>query len=125
MIKVLPKDFPEIVCLCGSSRFIESFAVLAWEFEKQGRIALGLHLLPASYPTKVADHIAEAEGVTDILNNLHLRKIDLADAVFIVNVNGYIGTDTRREIAYAKQLGKPITYLEPEKEVAHSSPTSR
>lgn len=105
-------DRPKIICLCGSSRFIESFAVLAWEFEKQGIIALGLHLLPASYPTKVTDHIAEAEGVTDILNNLHLRKIDMADEVFVVNVNGYIGDDTKREIAYANSLGKPVRYLE-------------
>lgn len=106
------KDRPKIICLCGSSRFIESFAVLQWEFEKEGAICLGLHYLPASYPTKVPDHIAEAEGVSAKMDELHLRKIDLADEVFVINVNGYIGESTTREIAYANKLGKPIKYLE-------------
>ena len=104
---------PKIICLCGSSRFIETFAVLAWEFEKQGKITLGLHYLPPSYPTKVSDHIAEAEGVSAKMDELHLSKIDLADEIFIINVNGYIGESTTREIAYAKSQGKPIEYLEP------------
>lgn len=53
------------------------------------------------------------------LDDLHLRKIDLADNVFVVNPatpehpDGYIGESTRREIEYATQLGKPVTYLEP------------
>ena len=103
---------PKIICLCGSSRFIESFAVLAWEFEKEGHITLGLHYLPPSYSTKVPDHIAEAEGVSRQMDELHLRKIDLADEVFVINVNGYIGESTAREIKYAEGLGKPVKYLE-------------
>lgn len=103
---------PKIICLCGSSRFIESFAVLAWEFEKEGNITLGLHYLPPSYSTKVPDHLAEAEGVSKRMDELHLRKIDLADEVFVINVNGYIGESTAREIKYAESLGKPVKYLE-------------
>jgi len=76
---------PKIICLCGSSRFIESFAVLAWELEKAGNICLGLHYLPPSY----------------------------CDEVFVINVNGYIGKSTGREIDYTMKLGKPIKYLEP------------
>jgi len=110
-------DKPKIICLCGSSRFIESFAVLSWEFEKEGAICLGLHLLPASYPTHVPDHIAEAEGVSAKMDELHLRKIDLADEIFVINVNGYIGKSTAREIAYAQKLGKTIKYLENRGEV--------
>ena len=40
---------PKIITLCGSTRFIEHFAVMAWELEKQGAIVLGLHYLPQSY----------------------------------------------------------------------------
>ena len=109
---------PEIICLCGSSRFIEQFAVLGWEFEKQGLIALGLHLLPASYCNQrhpgrdVSSHLAEAEGVAVSMDELHLRKIDLADRIFVINIGGYIGESTAREIAYAELHKKKIGYLE-------------
>ncbi len=106
-------DRPKIICLCGSSRFIESFAVLAWEFEKAGNITVGLHYLPPSYSKEhIPDHLAEHEGVAKQMDELHLRKIDLADEVFVINVNGYIGESTRREINYAEQQEKPIKYLE-------------
>ncbi len=105
---------PKIICLCGSSRFIWYFAVLAWEFEKQGCITLGLHLLPPNYTTEQVhkDHIAEWEGVAEKMDALHRRKIDIADEVFIINVGGYIGSSTSREIEYADSIGKPIIYLE-------------
>jgi len=106
------KRRPKIICLCGSSRFIETFAVLSWEFEKEGAITLGLHYLPPSYTTKVADHIAEAEGVAEQMDELHRRKIDIADEIFIININGYIGKSTAGEIEYANKLGKPVKYLE-------------
>ena len=86
-------------------------AVLAWNFEKGGAICLSLHLLPASY-TENADHQAEHEGVADAMDELHLRKIDLADLVFVVNKGGYIGESTVREIVYAEAHGKAIDWLE-------------
>jgi hypothetical protein len=100
---------PEIVCISGSTRFIEKMAIAAWEFEKQGVIALGCHLLPNWYmPHK--HHGAEAEGCAEIMDELHLRKIDMADYLYVVDVGGYIGDSTRREIEYAKSLGKSIVY---------------
>jgi len=107
----LAEKRPKIVCLCGSTRFIKQFAIMSWEFEKQGYICLGLHYLPPEY-TKAKDHLAEAENVKEHFDNLHLRKIDLADEVFVLNIDGYIGESTRREIEYAKSLNKPIRYLE-------------
>jgi hypothetical protein len=101
-----------IVCISGSTRFVDRMAVAAWEFEKRGEIALGCHLLPAWYGAE-AHHQAEKEGVAESMDKLHLRKIDLADRLFVVNVDGYIGESTRREIAYATSLGKPVSYLEP------------
>ncbi len=107
--------FPKIITLCGSTRFIEYFAVMAWELEKGGAIVLGLHYLPPSYKTKCESHLAETEGVAKHFDQLHLRKIDMSDSIYVLNVDGYIGNSTRNEIAYAKKLGKPITYLEPDK----------
>ena len=51
-----------------------------------------------------------------MLDDMHLRKIDLADEIFVINVGGYIGESTRREIAYAEKIGKKINYLEKQDE---------
>lgn len=111
-LNATPSGRPQIVCLCGSSRFIDQMAVIAWEAEKLGKIALSLHLLPHWY-TNQPDHQAEHEGVAAAMDDLHLKKIDLADEVFVVNVGGYIGESTKSEITYATERGKPIKYLEP------------
>jgi len=102
----------KIVCICGSTRFLDQMAIAAWEMEKRGILVVGPHLLPATYPGVKPSHQAEAEGVREILDELHLRKIDLCDQVYVVNVGGYIGESTRTELAYAKKIGKPITYMQ-------------
>lgn len=103
---------PRIITICGSSRFIDVMAVLAWEIEKSGMIALSLHLLPRWYCGDVDDHIAEAQGVAEQLDALHLRKIDMCDEVWVVCPGGYIGESTSREIAYAQALGLPVKYFD-------------
>ena len=102
---------PKIICLSGSTRFIDHMAVAAWELEKQGHIVLSCHLLPKWY-TDLTDHLAEAQGVADAMDELHLRKIDLADELRVVSPSGYIGESTRREIAYAEAHGKPVSYID-------------
>jgi hypothetical protein len=104
---------PKVVCFCGSTRFAGHFMVERWKLEKQGIITLGINILPDGYFAGENHHGAEQEGVKHILDDLHLRKIDLADEVVILNVDGYIGESTRRELDYAKSVGKPIKYLEP------------
>ena len=52
-------------------------------------------------------------GTKEMLDDMHLRKIDLADGIFVINVGGYIGESTKREIAYAEKTGKTVKYLEP------------
>lgn len=47
-----------------------------------------------------------------MLDDMHKRKIDMADGIFVINKNGYIGTSTRSEIEYAKKAGKTVEYLE-------------
>ncbi|MDX3800495.1 hypothetical protein [Streptomyces sp. AK04-3B] len=100
---------PPIVVLCGSTRFWDAFTEAALYETVAGRIVLAPgcdlrtpHPLWAD-PTR-ADHLKH------VLADLHLRKIDLADYVLIVNPDGYIGDSTRREIAYARRLGKSIRY---------------
>lgn len=114
-VRLLPER-PEVVVLCGSSRFVAAMAVIAWIFERdEGKITMGLHLLPADYASaeEIPDHLAEHEGVADRMDELHWRKIDLADRIFVVNIDGYIGDSTRKEIQYARRTGKRVTYLEP------------
>lgn len=48
-----------------------------------------------------------------VLDAVHLRKIDLADRVMVVNPGGYIGESTRREIDYAREMGKPVSFTSP------------
>ena len=102
----------KIVCLCGSSRFVDIMAVVAWLLERdEGKIAMGLHLLPQWYPDVPEHHLAEAEGVAEQMDELHLRKIGLADEIFVIDWNGYVGISTAREIQYAASKKKPIRYL--------------
>ena len=107
------KGLPPIVCLCGSTRFPDHFHAAGWRFTLDGCIVLSIGVCKW-VETPDGGHVAEAlgPGVAEALDELHLRKIDLADMVFVLNVGGYIGESTRREIEYAEQTGKPVMYLE-------------
>lgn len=104
---------PKIVVLCGSSKFVDAMAVCAWLIERDEKaITLGLHLLPDWYaPDLPADHLAEHEGVAGEMDELHLRKIDLADEVFVVDCGHYVGESTMAEIAYTQELDKPLRWF--------------
>lgn len=113
-VKELNMDKPPIVCLCGSTRFTSEMLIKQWEFTKYGFIVLSWCALPDSYFTgEEKAHVGDQEGVKEIVDEVHLRKIDLADQIFVINVDGYIGESTRNEIEYAKVHGKRIRYLEP------------
>ena len=106
-------DRPKVICLCGSTRFTNEMLIKQWELTKQGFIVLSWCALPEEYFVgEDKAHIGDQEGVKEIVDEVHFRKIDLADEVFVINVNGYIGESTSREIDYATKLGKPIKYLE-------------
>lgn len=107
----------ELVVLCGSSRYVQEMAVVGWLLEKnEGKMVMGLHLLPLWYKPKenITDHLAEHEGCAVHQDNLHLRKIDLAarlgGEVFVVDVDGYIGDSTSRELEHARDLRVPIRW---------------
>lgn len=104
-------DKPKIVVLCGSSRFVDIMAVCAWFIERdENAITMSLHLLPQWYAKDIPDHLAEVEGVAEAMDNLHLRKIDLADEIFVVNFEHYLGESTTNEIRYTQKLGKKIRW---------------
>lgn len=101
---------PKIVVLCGSSKFCDIMAVCAWLIERdEGAITMGLHFLPFWYGD-IPDHLAEAEGAAEAMDRLHLRKIDLADEIFVVNFKDYVGESTTNEINYSKGKGIRIRW---------------
>lgn len=104
-------DRPKIVCLCGSTRFTPLMMMMEWEYAKKGILAFGWFVRPVAKDSQ-EDHLAEKEGVHELFDELHKRKIDLADEVLVLNVGGYIGESTRSEINYAEAHGKPVRYLE-------------
>jgi hypothetical protein len=108
----------KIITICGSSRFIQIMAVIGWLLEKREHaIVCSLHFLPWWYETNVPDHLAEHECVAEEMDNLHLRKIDISDEIFVVDFDCYVGDSTRNEIEYATKSGKTVRYLTCESEL--------
>lgn len=101
----------KVVCLCGSTRFTAEMMMFTWEYAKKGIVALGWLVRPIAEGEQT-HHLAEKEGVAELFDEIHMRKIDLSDEIFVLNIGGYIGESTSREIAYAESQGKPVTYLE-------------
>ncbi len=110
--KVLFPGRPEVVVLCGSTRFGEVFEEQNRRLTFEGKIVLSIGVLKHA---PVDHHLGEALGpeVAAALDELHLRKIDLADRVLVLNVGRYIGESTAKEIRYAMSLYKTVDYLEP------------
>ena len=98
----------KIVTLCGSTRFKDEFIKAQKELSLNGNIVISVGLFGHT-----GDEEVWLPGVKEMLDDMHLRKIDLADEIFVINVNGYIGESTRREIAYAQNTGKNVKYLIP------------
>jgi hypothetical protein len=100
-----------IVCLCGSTRFLEAFRKAEFDETVAGNIVLTI-----GCDTKSDDMLKLGPEVKEQLDALHKDKIDLADEVLILNVGGYIGSSTRSEIEHAMRQGKFIRFLESPKE---------
>lgn len=104
---------PKIVCLCGSLRFKEEFAEVELKFIKEGCMVL----LP-SYMWVDAERDEDLCVLKPLLDELHKRKIDIADEVFVINKGDYVGHSTKNEIIYALAKNKPIYFLEPDTRTA-------
>jgi len=99
---------PEVVCICGSARFVDEMLAANRDLTLAGVIVVA----PGVF-LRAEEHESITNEQRTALGALHLRKIDLADRVLVVNPGGYIGESTSREIAYARATGKPISFTDP------------
>jgi hypothetical protein len=108
---------PVVVCLCGSTRFYDEFTEVYFRETMAGRIVLsvGFFRHEREHAHRHLEH-GESVGITTeekaALDELHKRKIDMADEVLILNVGGYIGQSTQSELEYAIANGKRVRFLE-------------
>ena len=98
----------KVITLCGSTRFRAEYERVQKELTLQGNIVISVGLFGHS-----GDDEVWKDGVKEMLDEMHLAKIDMADEIFVINPGGYIGASTKREIAYASAKGKKINSLEP------------
>jgi hypothetical protein len=97
-----------IITLCGSTRFKDEFIAQQKRLTLEGNIVISVGLFGHS-----GDEEVWSESTKEMLDDMHKRKIDLADEIFVINHNGYIGPSTRSEIKYAIENSKVVKYLEP------------
>jgi len=103
------EEKPKIITICGSLKFEKEMRRETERLELEGNCVLSV-----TYPAEIVNFDKEKYSLEQcaIFDKLHLQKIDMSDAVFVVNVGGYIGNATKNEIAYAKSTSKEIIYLE-------------
>ena len=97
----------KVITLCGSTRFKEHFLEVQKKLTLEGNIVISVGMFG-----HVGDEEALQYEVKAMLDRQHLAKIDLADDIFVINVDNYIGDSTRKEIEYAKAKGKHVGFLE-------------
>ena len=97
----------KVITLCGSTKFKDEFLQQQKRLTLEGNIVISVGMFGHS-----GDQEVWTEGVKDMLDDMHKRKIDMADEIFVINVGGYIGSSTKSEIAYAQSTGKMVRYLE-------------
>ncbi len=103
-----------VVTLCGSTRFKEQFIEAQKRLTLEGKIVISVGLFGHSGDQEAWDGMDEGalSRTKEMLDDMHKRKIDMADSIFVINVGGYIGESTKSEIAYAQEHGKKVEYLE-------------
>lgn len=104
-----------VVTLCGSTRFKDEFIEAQKRLTLEGNIVISVGLFGHSGDKEVWDGMDEGvlSKTKEMLDDMHKRKIDMSDSIYVINVGGYIGESTRSEIEYAKSQGKQVMYLEP------------
>lgn len=103
-----------VVTLCGSTRFKDQFYEAQKRLTLEGRIVISVGLFGHSGDNEVWESMDEGTltRTKQMLDDMHKRKIDMADGIYVINVGGYIGDSTRSEIEYAMSHGKTVEYLE-------------
>ena len=97
----------KVITLCGSTKFKEEYLDAQKRLTLEGNIVISVGLFGHS-----GDNEVWSEGTKAMLDDMHKRKIDMADEIFVINVGGYIGESTRSEIEDAKSTGKGVKFLE-------------
>ena len=97
----------KVVTLCGSTKFKDAFMEAQKRLTLEGCIVISVGLFGHSGDVEVW-----TDDTKEMLDDMHKRKIDMAEEIFVINVGGYIGSSTKSEIEYAKAHGKKISYLE-------------
>ena len=103
-----------VITLCGSTRFKDEFMNAQKRLALEGNIVISVGLFGHSGDQEVWENMDEGTltKTKEMLDDMHKRKIDMADSIYVINVGGYIGDSTRSEIEYAKKHGKEVQYLE-------------
>ena len=107
----------KVITLCGSTRFRDAFLEAQKRLTLEGNIVISVGLFGHAGDSEVWEGMAEdtMTKTKEMLDDMHKRKIDMADEIYVINVGGYIGESTRSEIEYARAVGKEIRYLEEER----------
>lgn len=100
----------KVITLCGSSSFKDDFICAQEMLTLRGNIVLPLCLY--GHADKKYETVITPE-VKKMLDDMHKQKIDMSDAIYVVNSHGYIGKSTAAEIEYAKSKNKEILYMLP------------
>ena len=98
----------KVITLCGSTKFKDDFIREQKRLSLEGNIVISVGLFGHSGDNEVWN-----ENVKEMLDDMHKHKIDMADEIFVINKNGYIGQSTKSEIDYAKSHNKIVKYMEP------------
>ena len=98
-------DKYKIITLCGSTKFKDEFIEAQKKLTLEGNIVLSVGLFGHSGDNEVWN-----DGVKEMLDDMHKRRIDMSDAIMVICPNDYIGESTLSEIEYAKSQGKFIYY---------------
>ena len=103
----------KVVTLCGSTKFKDAFMEAQKKLTLEGNIVISVGLFEHSGDKEVWEGMDEGALTKTkmMIDDIHKRKIDMSDEIFVINVNGYIGSSTKDEIEYAKSKGKTIRYL--------------
>ena len=101
----------KVITLCGSTRFRDAFTEAQKRLTLEGNIVISVGLFGHA-----GDDEVWKPGTKEMLDDMHKRKIDMADEIYVINVGGYIGESTRSEIEYARRTGKAVRFLEEESE---------
>lgn len=98
----------KVITLCGSTKFKDDFIREQKRLSLEGNIVISVGLFGHS-----GDDEVWKDGTKEMLDEMHKRKIDMADEIFVINKNGYIGSSTKSEIEYAIDHDKKVNYMEP------------